>query len=285
MFTGNYLSHKPEDHSLFASHSQEFTPGAVEKGCWLWGNFIRVAPQIHLLSPGGAPGTWNSSGEPLQNQGLSNRGVWKTLEWISVWVGALKGIFSAKRFEKHGILVDWFWWALCFWSPDTSWTWQFQMNYTAVETRLERHAVSKWDLQIEHDLNGWPVEIQVLFPQSWLPKTCFPRPENFSISARPILLYDIPDGHLVPIWLMDSRARGKRTQQTKDFLYSSNKTNIEIEDPPFQNVLPTENEGMFCQLSVDLMIASRIARMASAVPLGNELIIHPAAWNQWWSKR
>ena len=105
---------------------------------------------------------------------------WNGYPLLSVWVGALKGIFSAKRFETHWILVDWFWWALCFWSPDTSWTWQFQMNYTAVETRLDRHGVSKLDLQIEHDLNGWPVEIQVLFGNLGCQRHV-PRPENFSI--------------------------------------------------------------------------------------------------------
>lgn len=159
MFTGNYLSHKPEDHSLFATHSQEFTPGAFG---------LLVVPKFHQgdLTWFQRPRAWYLEFKwraTTKSRTKKQRGRKNTLEWISVWVGGLKGIFSAKRFETHWRLVDRFWWALCFWSPDTSCTWQFQMNYTAV---------------------GWQVEIQVLFGNLGCQRHV-PRP-HFSNYARPI---------------------------------------------------------------------------------------------------
>lgn len=63
-----------------------------------------------------------------------------------------------------------------------------------VETRLERHAVSKWDLQIENGLNGWPMEIQVLFGNLGCQRHG-PRPPLQHL-CQTYLLYDIPDGTL-----------------------------------------------------------------------------------------
>ena len=101
------------------------------------------------------------------------------------------------------------------------WTLEFQIKYTAVGTTCPgRNAVCKWDSDIE---NGWPVE-------------------------------NIPE--YVPVWLMGSSLGRPKQQHSK--LNGSNTTNIATENPPFRIVLPTENEGMFCQLSVDLQIALKL---------------------------
>ncbi len=112
---------------------------------------------------GSTLGAWNSSGEPLQNQGLQMvfwKTFWGPYDWNGLGLGL--GRRQVPRLQEVPSTLNIGWLVL----QALFWTLEFQIKFTAVGTTCPgRNAVCKWDSDIE---NGWPVENIPEYVPVWL---------------------------------------------------------------------------------------------------------------------